>query len=59
MEPQVKNRITIRMGASKFEAEVRDRAGKPVHFDLAAMEKAQRRTFTKELVKAFRESSLA
>jgi hypothetical protein len=49
------NRATIHMGASKFTVTV-NAAPEPVVFDLYAMDKDQRRTFTKEFVKAYRAS---
>jgi hypothetical protein len=52
----MKNRATIQMGASKFTVNVNDGQGNPVEFDLYAMDKDQRRTFTREFVKAYRES---
>jgi hypothetical protein len=44
------------MGASKFTVNVNDGHGNPVEFDLYAMNKDQRRDFTKQFVKAYRES---
>jgi hypothetical protein len=52
----MKNRATIHMGASKFDVIVNDGHGNPVLFDLYAMNKDQRRDFTKQFVKAYRES---
>jgi hypothetical protein len=52
----MKNRATIHMGASKFTVNVNDGHGNPVEFDLYAMNKDQRRDFTKKFVKAYRES---
>jgi hypothetical protein len=52
----MKNRATIQMGASKFNVIVRDANGDPVTFDLYAMTKDERRNFTKQFVKAYRES---
>jgi hypothetical protein len=52
----MKNRATINMGASKFTVNVNDGHGNPVEFDLYAMNKDQRRDFTKQFVKAYRES---
>jgi hypothetical protein len=52
----MKNRATIHMGASKFDVSVNDGHGNPVVFDLYAMDKDQRRTFTREFVKAYRAS---
>jgi hypothetical protein len=44
------------MGASKFDVTVRGADGQPVKFDLYHMDKDQRRTFTREFVKAYRAS---
>lgn len=48
------NRATIHMGASKFDVIVSDAQGNPVVFDLYHMDKDQRRTFTREFMKAYR-----
>jgi hypothetical protein len=52
----MKNRATIHMGASKFTVNVNDGHGNPVEFDLYAMNKDERRNFTREFVKAYRAS---
>lgn len=51
----MKNNITIRMGAGKFTADVRN-GDQVVNFDLNKMDKKSQRTFSKELVFAFREA---
>lgn len=55
----MKNRATIRMSASLWTATVRGADGEPVVFDLYRMDKRERATFTREFVKAFRQSSEA
>ena len=55
----MKNRATIHMGASRFDVTVNDGKGNPVVFDLYHMDKDGRRKFTREFVKAFRQSSVA
>lgn len=52
----MKNAVTIKMGASKFDVFVRGANGAPVHFDLYRMSKDQRRAFHKEFMKAYRAS---
>lgn len=53
---KMSNRATIQMGASKFNVIVNDGQGNPVVFDMYHMDKDQRRTFTREFVKAYRAS---
>lgn len=53
----MKNNVTIRMGASKFTADVRV-GDKVVPFNLRTMDKAGRHEFTKTLVRSFREAGL-
>lgn len=53
----MKANIVIRMSAAHWDANVRTPAGF-VSFDLRRMTKENRRKFTRELVKAFRESRL-
>jgi hypothetical protein len=50
----MKNAATIRMGASLWTVTVKGADGKPVVFDLYAMDKDQRRNFQREFVKAYR-----
>lgn len=50
----MKNRVTIHMGASRFDVTVRDAAGQPVKFDLYKMDKEARRKFHREFMKAWR-----
>lgn len=50
------NRATIQMGASKFNVILRGADGKPVLFDLYAMDKDGRRNFIREFMKAYRAS---
>lgn len=52
----MKNRVTIHMGASRFDVTVRDAAGQPVKFDLYRMSKDERKQFHKEFMKAWRAS---
>ena len=58
----MKSAIVIHMGATEFTADVRDKAGKMVHFDLNRLGTKNRqknqRTFIKELVVAYREAGL-
>jgi hypothetical protein len=49
----MKNRITIRMGASKFTATVRN-GDNVVIFDLRRMTPRNQHVFRREMVKAFR-----
>ena len=49
----MKNRVTIRMGAGEFTADVRN-GDQVVSFNLNKMDKQGQRTFVKELVFAFR-----
>ena len=49
-------RITIRMGASRFDATVRGHDGNPVHFDLYKMDEKGRHNFRRTLVSEFREA---
>lgn len=51
----MKNRATIRMGATRWTVTVKGVDG-PVTFNLFAMDKTQRRNFTKQFVQAFRAS---
>lgn len=53
----MKNAVTIRMGATKFTAEVNSAKG-VVHFDLRKMDNKDRGTFIKTLVRSFREAGL-
>jgi hypothetical protein len=53
----MKNRATIRMGASLWTVTVRGADGKPVEFDLYRMEKKARADFTRKFVKAFRDAT--
>jgi hypothetical protein len=50
----MKNKATIRMGASLWTVTVRGADGKPVEFDLYRMNKDQRRQFHREFMKAYR-----
>jgi hypothetical protein len=50
----LKNNVTIRMGASLWTVTVKGADGKPVSFDLYAMDKDQRRNFHREFMKAYR-----
>lgn len=50
----MKANIVIRMGASKFTADVRGADGNMVSFDINNMDKKAQHQFRVELVKAFR-----
>jgi hypothetical protein len=52
----MKPNIIIRMGASKFTADVRGADGNMVRFDLGKMQAKEQHTFRRELTKAFRQS---
>lgn len=52
----MKDRVIIRMGASRHDVTVRDAKGQPVTFDLYHMDKDQKRAFHKEFMKAWRAS---
>lgn len=53
-----KHGITIHMGAGSWTAEVRQKNGSPVRFDLHKMSKDKQRNFIRELVIAYREAGL-
>ena len=50
----MKNHVIIKMGASRWTVTVRGADGKPVEFDLYAMDREQRRTFHREFMRAYR-----
>lgn len=54
----MKNRITIRMGASKFTAAVNN-GDSVTLFDLRKMTAKNQHVFRRELVKAWRDASVA
>lgn len=51
----MKDRVIIRMGASRHDVTVRGADGKPVTFDLYHMDRDQRRTFHREFMNAYRQ----
>jgi hypothetical protein len=53
----MKNRVTIHMGASRFDVILRNVDGKPITFDLNHMSKDDRRVFHKAFMKAYREAN--
>lgn len=53
------NRITIKMGASRFDATVRGPDGTPVYFDLRRMSEKEGHIFRRTLVSEFREAQIA
>jgi hypothetical protein len=55
----MKDRVIIRMGASRHDVTVRGADGKPVTFDLFRMDREQRRNFHREFMNAFRQGSKA
>lgn len=55
----MKNRVIIRMGASRHDVTVRDADGNPVTFDLYGMSRDERRNFHREFMNAFRASRRA
>lgn len=55
----MKNRATIRMGATDWSTTVRGANGEPVRFDFRTMTKEARRQFIIMFVRTFREAGLA
>jgi hypothetical protein len=56
-ESNMKSRVIIHMGASRWDVTVADANGKPVTFDLYHMDKEGRRRFHREFMKAWREAA--
>jgi hypothetical protein len=50
----MKNRVTIHMGASRFDVTVRGADGQPVKYDLYNMDRDGRKRFHREFMKAYR-----